>query len=361
LLKNTLIKNFVALKTKMAKSPSFDEKRFLIVSTTALGDTLWGTPALRALRQTFPDAPISVLTSPTGREVLVHNPHINAIYTLKNPALRSLLSLYRPLKEGKFSHIFIFHTSQRPVLPCMALLQPEKLIGSAKINKGLDTLLTNCLTHQPHTHEIVRRLELIAQVGAKNSSFAMELFLHPDDERLAQEWLDSLSLTPGLPSILFHPGSKDVFRRWPPSHFIALGKKLKKEMPCNLFVTGIPSEKPLVEEIASQIPGAISMTHLPLRAFAALLKKMQLCITNDTGPLHIACAMNTPTIALFAATDPLLFGPYHAENVTLIKKRVTCSPCLHRKCQDSFCFLQIGVEEVYDTAHKIVRGNSVII
>ena len=350
-MKNILLKSLVAIARQKAFIPRPEDQRFLLVSTTALGDTLWATPAIKALRQTYPQSYIGMLTSPTGKEVLLHNPHIDELFVIKNPALRSLLKIYGTLKKRHFSHAIIFHTSQRPVLPFVAMLSPALLIGSAGINKELDNLLTHCIPLEPKTHEIQRRLQLIAEVGAHATSYDLELFLDHQDEQIAQECLQSLPSY--IPRILFHPGSKDTFRQWPPTHFIALGKRLSAHLGCTIFITGTPSEKKLVEQISSQIPGAIAITHLPLRAFGALIKQMHLVVANDTGPLHVAFAMKTPTVALFAPSDPLRFGPYHVKNAVVIAKPTTCLPCLKRKCPNSFCFLQIGIQEVYDTVLKL--------
>lgn len=355
-LKNALIKNLVFFLKPTQKPLNAKEKRFLVVSTTALGDTLWATPAIRALRETFPNSEISVLTSPLGKEVLLQNPHIDEIFTVGNPALRDLCSHYTTLKKKSFTHAFIFHTSQRPVLPFVALLGPQAMIGSSGINKGLDCLLTECLPREQKMHEIERRLNLVAKAGAQTSSLELEFCLTQEEEQKMVIWLDSLSLRSGIPIIAFHPGAKDAFRQWPSSHFIELGKRLKSNLDCHIFITGTASEKPLVEKICSGIQSAMPVTHLPLRSFAAFIKKLHLMVTNDTGPLHVSFAMKTPTLALFAPSDPDRFGPYHAKNAIVIAKRRTCSPCLIRKCASSFCFLQIGVKEVYDTALSLINN-----
>ena len=342
-----LLKSLVAL---LKPKKNTTDMRFLCVSTTALGDTLWATPAIKALRETYPQSYIAVLTSSLGREVLWNNPHIDELFIVKNSALSSLCFLYGVLKRRYFSHAFIFHTSQRPVLPCAALLGASMIIGSSGINKGLDCLLTNSLKTEDKTHEIQRRLNIVAQVDAHASSKELELFLNEEDEEIAKNWLLSLSLPDYVPFIAFHPGAKDSFKMWPASHFIELGKRLVAHFGCALFITGTSSEKALVETIASSIEGSIPVTHLPLRSFAAFIKTMNLIVTNDTGPMHIACAMKTPTVALFAPTDPQLCGPYSVHKVKILAKPPSCSPCLKRKCPSAFCLLQIGVQEVYDAA-----------
>jgi ADP-heptose:LPS heptosyltransferase len=338
-MKNVIIKSFVSVCKPRKRV--FDTKRFLLVSTTALGDTLWATPAIAALRAGHKEAHICVLTSPIGREVLLHNPHVDALFVLQGPALRALCTLLRTLKKKQFSHILLFHTSQRPVLPCMALLGPEVLMGSTGLNKGLDGLLTHCLPVDPGTHEIERRLEIVKAVGGVEGSKELELYVSQRDRELA----DGIPM--GRLLIALHPGAKDAFKQWPASHFIELGRRLHATLNATILVTGTPGEQPLVDAIASQIPQAQSITHLPLRAFAALLQKVDLMISNDTGAMHVAFAMRTPTVALFTPTNPVHCGPFAAKHVLTIAKAPTCTPCLRKKCASPFCLLQIGVDEVY--------------
>ncbi len=347
-MKNALIKAFVTL-FQVQQTSSDEHGKFLILSTTGLGDTLWATPAIRALRETYPYSYIAVLTSPIGEQLLLHNPHINDLFIVGNPALTSLLAHFRTLREKKFTHVFAFHTSQRPVLPFACLLGAHTIVGTSGINKGLDSFFTHCLK-VPKIHEIERRLKIVETIGASTSTREIELFFSSYDEQIAQDYLDSLSLPSYVPMIAFHPGAKDAFKQWPTQHFIQLGNRLVDHLGCQLFITGTPGEKPLVDEMAAAIKGAIPVTHLSVRSLAVLLKKMSLMVTNDTGPMHVAFAMKTPTIALFAPTNPALCGPYAAEKVKVIAKSRTCTPCRAKKCQSPFCLLQIGVREVYDAA-----------
>jgi ADP-heptose:LPS heptosyltransferase len=96
-----------------------------------------------------------------------------------------------------------------------------------------------------------------------------------------------------------------------------------------------------MKEIAQQIPGThIDEPNRPFRQFAALLNQMDLLISNDTGPVHLACALNRPVVAIYASTDPALCGPHLAPRAHAISRRATCDPCLKRKCRQPFCFLQ---------------------
>lgn len=347
-MKNQLIKNFVKI-FKPKKLNLGEEKRFLILSTTGLGDTLWGTPAIRALRKCFPTSYIGVITSSVGKTCLQHNRRIDELFAVENPVLLSLLPLYLKLKKRRITHVLNFHTSQRPILPLASILGAAEIVGTYGINKGLDFLLTQALDHE-NFHEIQRRLDIAAHVGAQTLDSSMELFLSQDDEKLAEHFLSDHHIPSYLPLIALHPGAKDEFKQWPAAHFVELGNCLVRSLGCCIIVTGTPQEKSLVESISSQIDRAIPATDLPLLATAALIKKMDLMISNDTGPMHVAFAMRTPTIGIFAPTDPKLCGPYFVENAQHIAKRPTCSPCLKKRCREPFCLLQIGVQEVYDAA-----------
>jgi len=338
-MKNKLIIAFL----KLFKKKAAQSNRILVVASTALGDTLWATPAIESLRKSFPEAYIAVLTSPIGEQVLRHNPWVNQIHILKEPMLFHFFSLRKKL--GTFNDIIVLHASQRLMLPLCATLGATRIVGTAGINKGLDQLLTHPLSNI-NQHEIVRRLQLIETIGAKRHSETLSMFIQPNET------------APPLPSgrwIALHPGSKDAFKRWPAHHFVQLGQALQAK-GFNILITGTTEESELTKSIARQIPGAtISDPHLPLRLFASLLQQVDLLIANDTGPVHLACALNKPVIAIYSPTNPKLCGPHKAKKAIVIAKPPTCQPCLKRKCREPFCFLQISPEEVLQSAVALTQ------
>ncbi len=347
-MKNFFIRILISLFRPFRKPHSVAE-RFLIVSTTGLGDTLWATPAIKALRKTHPHAYIAVLTSPIGKEVLAHNPHVDELFLIDRPWWQ----LVRALKKKWIGTALVFHTSQRMALPLCYFIGASEIVGTQGLHKGLDFILTKPLEQKP-VHEIARRLEIAAQVDAHAPEPLLELFIHPEDQDAAEQFLAKYALPPYIPLIGIHPGAKDMFKQWSPACFIELGKRLTEHLGAQVIITGSASEKALVSEIASRIQGAIPLAgELSLRPLAALIKKMELFIANDTGPMHVAFAMRTPTVALFGPTDPERCGPYLAAPVSVIRKRPSCSPCLRKSCREPFCLLQIGVEEAYNAALKL--------
>ncbi|NGX37377.1 MAG: Lipopolysaccharide core heptosyltransferase RfaQ [Chlamydiae bacterium] len=322
--------------------------RFLIVSTTGLGDTLWGTPAIRALRQSFPDSSINILTSPIGAQVLEHNPHIDDIFIYSS--FFSLVRYFLPLKRKQCDAVLIFHTSQRIVLPYCALLETPQIIGTEGINKDLDFLLTKSLK-KTYQHEIARRLSIVQEVGAHVTDYSLEMIVRKQEEDAVKHFLGGHGVPDHIPLVGLHPGAKDTFKQWPAECFIEVGKRLTQHLGCQILVSGDQSEALLILEIASKIPGAIPIAgELRLSTFGALLKKMAVFITNDTGPMHMAFAANTPTVAIFGPTDPNLCGPFHVKNARVLSARKTCTPCLKKRCDEPFCLLEVGPTTVYEAA-----------
>lgn len=341
--KNTLIKTAVrVLKKRIGTHPKDKEPRILIVSTTGLGDTLWATASIASLRQSFPNAYIAALSSPIGAEVLKYNPFLSRIYTLE----KFSYALWKALYQDRFDTILLFHASQRLTLPLCSFLGAQKIIGTAQINKGLDSLLTDPIEPQ-YEHEIQRRLKLVEKIGGKITTETLSFFLQPEEKKPQRSgcW------------IALHPGSKDAFKRWPAENFIQLGKELKKSLNCEILITGNKEEKDLMQSVAAEIPGAhLANSQLPFRPFASLLDQMHLLICNDSGPFHLACALNKPVIGIYSATDPRLCGPHLAPKAAVVSRPKSCTPCLQRGCRQPFCFLQIGTEEVLKKALEILRN-----
>ncbi len=323
--------------------PSQNQRRFLIVTTTALGDTLWATPAIESLRKSFPTSFIGAAVSPIGQDIFLNNPHIDRCYVVTNPLLPHFFKLQKALYRERFDTVLVFHASQRLMLPLCSLVGASQIVGTAGINKGLDTYLTNPLPLCKE-HEIARRLHIVEHIGAKTHAQTLSFFLAPEEK---------IVLNRSRKQIALHPGSKDPFKRWPLKNFASLGRALQAKLDCDLWITGSSEEEFLIQSLLQEIPGA-QRINAPqgLRPFTAFLSEMDLIISNDTGSFHLACALDVPAIGLYAPTDPLLCGPYKARRAVTIKKPPSCTPCIKRKCQSPFCLLQIGSCEILEAALK---------
>jgi len=328
------------------------DHNFLIVSTTGVGDTLWASPAIRSLKETFPKCMITVLTSPMGKEVLDQNPYIDRFYVLADPVFPKMWKLRKILRKSRFSHALVFHTSQRSILPFLSYLSIPAIIGTKGLHKGLDDLLTQTTSLKSEEHEIERRLQLIESIGGKKTSTQIEMFLSAEEIAIARQY--------EKPYTIFHPGSKDTFKRWPKDHFISTAKYILEKESTQIIITGNKGERELCNDLAEKIPGAISLAgKLSLRELAALIKQASMFITGDTGPMHIAFSQGTPTIALFSPTNPLVCGPHQMQNAHIVSRKPTCMPCLKKKCQKPFCMMQIAPKEIGDIVTKVNYEKSI--
>ena len=347
--KNRLVTLLIKiLKSRNHRPRESSPRRILIVSTTALGDTLWATPSIANVRASFPDAHLAILTGPIGKQVLLHDPRVDAIHLLREPLLRHFPALLRLLRKERFDAALLLHASQRLILPLLTLAGIPVIIGSAEKNKGFDHLLTTALPRR-YEHEIERRARIVRCLGAATPEETLSYHLLPEETLAAQQLLGPKA----RPRIALHLGAKELFRRFPLNSFVALGKLLSGY---DLFLTGTLQEEALLKQVQERLPGARILLH-PFRTFAALLNEMDLILSTDTGPLHLACALNKPLLALFASSDPLLFGPHKAPRAHVLARPITCSPCLKRSCREPFCFLQFSPREIASAIEKICHIN----
>lgn len=331
-LKNILLSAFFSplVPQPLPKNPSF-----LIVSTTGLGDTLWGIPAIRLLRKNYPSSHIALLTTPLGKALLQEEKSINETILLAHP-----LSLIRSYRR-RFDLIFFFHASQRMTIPLCRLLAPKWMVGTKGMQKGLDHLFSH-IHPWDLPHEAQRRVELLSVLGIKPTTLDFSFSLSSQEKNRGRKLLSDYK----KPLILLHPGAKDGYKCWPVDAYLALARKIEE----NSLGTPIFTRAPADPKIPSNYK---SFENLPIREYASLLNAADLLVTNDTGPMHLMSGLKKPLIALFGPTDPKVCGPLSSKAVVLQAHRC-CTPCRKRKCLDPFCLREISVERVLKEIENIL-------
>ena len=331
----------------------------LVVNTTGVGDTLWATPSLRCLKNSLPDAYIGMLTNRAGAEVLKGNPDVSEIFVFQKgfKGFFSVPKLLGSLRSRRFDIVFIFHASDRLIWPLCHFTGAPEVVAFPGQSKGLDFFATRFYAAPEGVHRAEARLGMLRSMGIKGLPGPLAIFLADEEQEemrlFRKELVKDSSMLVGL-----HPGAQKPFKCWSAQNFIETGKRLTQRTGCRCVITGGPGEERLADAIASGIDGAVSVAgKLGLRQTAALIAGMNLFITNDTGPMHIAFAFKTPTIALFSPTDPRLCGPWHTEKAEVIEKPKVCNPCMEKKCYNPVCMGQITVEEVLVRAELLLRNN----
>lgn len=325
-----------------------DAGRVLCVRLDAMGDVLMTTPALRALRQSGPPGrSITLLTSPSGAAVARLVPEVDAILTYDAPWMKATAppvdgaadrAFVERLRDLKFDAAAIFTVYSQNPLPAALLCHladiPRRL---AHCRENPYHLLTDRAPEvEPEAtirHEARRQLDLVATVGATAEDERLSLRV-PDAVRAAvADRLAGLGLDDRTRWAVLHPGATAPSRRYPPGQFAAAARLLV-EAGFRLVFTGDRSEAGLVEEIRAEV-GAPGLTHsladaLTLAEFAALVEAAPVLVSNNTGPVHIASAVGTPVVDLYALTN-VQHTPW------LVPHRVLYHDVPCRLCYKSIC------------------------
>ncbi len=347
------IGDFKALK------PGADETRlnFLLVQTAFLGDSLLSLPLARALKENFPGCRITALIRPENSEVFSKIKEIDEIIEDRKktaPKIPEFFRLLGELKKRRFDAALIPHRSLRSAL-LVYMASIKKRVG---FNFGFwSFLFTDAQPFGWPMHDAERNMMLLSPLKALCPPSFPDLKADAEIPTQARE----LSF-----KIAINPSSVWETKRWPREYFVSLIKKLKENYGTPVIITGGPKEADYNSEIEKALPEGYCLNltgKTSLSSLTALIKSCDLFITNDSGPMHIAAALKTPTLAIFGPTTRELgFFPY-SDKASVIEEKLSCRPCrLHgsRKCprKHFLCMRLITPQKVFNEIAKIVKYKS---
>lgn len=290
-------------------------RRILVVSSTAIGDTLFATPAWRALRRRYPTARIVGHVRDKLVPLFADNPDLDAIIPYAG-GYRRFFDTVRAFRRERFDLAVIFHGIGPQAIP-MAVLSEAPFVIRIPNSGEYGYLLSNAEASPenlpyPGEHALRCRLRIASMVDAKSEDVRMVLPVSQEDRHSGQALLAQVGVDPEAPTVGLVPGAATVFKQWPADRFVAATQGLLDgRAGWRVVLVGSREEQKLASEIAQGIgPAAVSLAGLlELRALRGLVAGLRLLLTNDTGPLHIAVALGTPTLSLFGATDSRGTGP----------------------------------------------------
>ncbi len=323
-------------------------QRVLLLNFTALGDLLFSTPAIRALKETYPDWRLDLLVKPQFASLMETNPHIHCLWCYPGRGL-GFLKLMRQLQDESYDLAIILHGNDPEATLLAWATRTPYLIGSAKSRLAF-AYSAGVTPTNPYQHAVERRLDYVRLVGADTADKKMELYLPPEAEEQAEAILSQHFDTPSRLMAL-HPTGSGAYKWWPLKNFATLGAFLYDRYQAPLLIISGDRDRPTAEALASQLPGPTLVTggRYPLVTVAALLRRARLLVANDSGPLHLGLALGVPSIALIGADHPARIGPYCVDWGTWLYKKDEVCPearCLNRKCPDNRCMQVITVAEV---------------
>lgn len=307
-IKNKFLNFVFKFLAKFSKVSKERTNRVLIISTTAIGDTLWATPSIEYLYKIH-HCQIDVLTSTLGYQILQNNPFINKVIYIDKKLITILKVIGRCLNVS-YDNVFLFHASQRIVSYIGYMTNSKRYYGFDVLTK-INTLFTQRINYAdfPFVHESDMRLKLIKSIypekSIDNHFYArLQVYLTDNDYKQAQKFLAINELLSPNEFIFIQPGTSRIDRQWHPDYFAEVIEFCVKNFNKKILISGSKKEKELVNSIKLKancddekvrvLEGSLTINEL-----AAVIGKAVLVITNDTGPMHLAEALNIPTIAIF--------------------------------------------------------------
>lgn len=295
-----------------------DGLRILCVRLDNLGDVLMTTPAFRALKATWPGCHLTLLTSSVGAAIGTFISEIDAIIRFDVPWVQGgsddqeiLMPMVRQLKSYSFDAAILFTVQSQNPLPAALLCYLAgipRVLGYCRENPY--QLITDWIPDpevlMATRHEVERQLALVQTIGCQTDDQRLTLRVSSIDQSYAREILAAYGLDKSRPWLVLHPGVSEAKRRYPTEGFSRAALELMRDFDYQIVITGSSSEQALAETIRQQLNGqAINLAgQLALGQFVGLLAEAPLLIANNTGPVHIAAAIGTPVVVLYAKTNP---------------------------------------------------------
>lgn len=333
-------------------------RTIVVISSTAVGDTLMTLPTLHALRERFPAARLVLLAHRRVAPLMAGQPGLDRVI-----ALRGLGSAWQ-LRRERPDAVLIAHGNE-PEASRLAWLSGARYVIKHPHRHPSPELLSTPVIPSDYDplqeHGIVNRLRAAAWLGAATGNTRMAYAIPAPRHGEAEGLLARHGIQAGDICVAFQAGAANLYKMWPADSFMLLAKRLLAEVPrCKVVLLGSGGERELNAAIAQGVrdPRVVNLSGAtPLELLPAVLSRMQLLVTNDTGTMHMAIAVDTPTLSLFVPTEDWGVGPIQRPDLhRVIKKQRTCDPCLTKACRAPFCMSQITVDEVLSTARAMLAS-----
>ncbi len=363
-VKAVLGKENSALKQTNGKTvPVF--KRILMVRNDRLGDVLLSTPAIKALRQGLPQSYITMLVSPYTREVLEGNLDLDEIITFdkeaKDKGFWAALRFIKFLRQKRFDLAVILHPTSRMHWFTFLAGIPKRLGYERKCG----FLLTDKIKHDKQLgqkHESEYALEMLKYLGIPPADTALFMPIKDESEKWAQALLKDAQIKDSDRLLIIHPTASCPSRIWPPERFARVADKLAQRYGFKVIIVSDPKDMQKSQLVIKHMrtAGLFLAGKTSISQLASLLKRSQLFISTDSGPMHLACALQVPVITIFGRSQPGLspkrWGP-QGKMSRILHKTVGCTTCLAHDCQKGFaCLMATTVEDVLLAADSLLKN-----
>ena len=342
-------------------------KNILAVRLDNIGDIVMLGPALRAVKETSPQARLTLLASPAGSMAVPLLPWIDDVITWR-PVWQDVggRMLFDPARERElidmlakraFDAALIFTSfSQTPHTPgYVCYLAGIPLRAGESKEFGGSTLSTELQGSPDELHQVERNLRLVEELGFVVRDRGLLLAIPEEARQAVPLLLERVGLDPDAPFLLVHPGASAQARRYPVERFGIVARLLSRR-GWPILVTGVEREALLLAELMQHAPDARCLVGgTTLAEYAALVERAALVICNDTLPMHLADAVGTPEVVLFSGTDYEEQWRPRATVHRLLRRPTSCHPCYLFECPIGLACLDISPEEVVKNCEAVLE------
>lgn len=329
--------------------------RVLISRTDRIGDLAISIPAIKAVRDKYPDGFIAVCVSPNSYDLVKNNPFLNDIIILdkenKHRGISGMIKFIFTIAKRKFDVVFVLNHSTRVHLAYFLAGIPKR-IG---YDKKWGNLLTGRIPHDKQKgekHEMEYTLDLLRASGIEIHDKKMDIYLSSKALNEAGIFLGRHGISKDDKFIAIHPGSSCPSKKWPIAYFTELSNRAVKKYGVKVVIVGDKDCMEFGKFIAKNSGNAIvDLTgKTSVEMLACVIKKSSLLVSNDSGPVHVAVSVGTPVISIFGRNDkglsPTRWRPLGPKDM-VFHKEVGCTVCLAHNCKIGFkCLRSITVDEV---------------
>lgn len=317
-------------------------KKILVIGLSNIGDAVLTTPVIQALRENFPRAHLAVLAGPRAFSVFKSDPRIDAkIVYDKSICWKNKLSLLNRLRQDRYDLVVDLRSSA------------FSIILGAKYHTSVFARPPKPLIHMKDRH-----LWKLKSLGLDIGHTAGPSVMFSGEERnYVNRLFDKWQIKDGQLIVAIAPGARNMTKRWEKEGYRQLAGRLTKEYNAKIIMVGDRQDALLAQEIISRIEpaplNAAGKTSIGELAF--LLTKCRLLVSNDSAPMHLGWAVNTPVVAIFGPTSHKKYAPAGPDDIVL-RRDLTCSPCEQSLCPKGTrqCMKLIGAEEVFQACKKIL-------
>ena len=347
-----------------ASRPFSAAENILIRGTNWIGDAVMTIPAVNAVRNAFPQARISLLAKPWLAEVYRLCPSLDEIILFHDPGshagMMGKIRLANELKTRKFAAAILLQNAIEAAIITWWAGIP---IRAGYNSDGRGLLLTHSVQRTEairKVHQIEYYLEMVKSLGCPSAGTDVRLRPGQEYDALAEKLFDAHGIGREGMLIGVAPGATyGPAKRWYSDRFAAVADRLMDEFSARIILFGSKDDRESADHVQghSHYPLINLAGKTNLKEAVAVMARCSLFISNDSGLMHVAGALNIPTVAIFGSTNPVATAPVGDKSV-VIYKGASCSPCLKETCPTDYrCMDMISVDDVYETSRSFLEGN----